>query len=249
MKKYLKRTTFRVLATPFGLLKEFLLKTGRIVLLHNHYLNMLIKRTLKTGAGFVILSNHPSLFETVIFVLLFWPVMLWYPSLTPISTPDEVNFTKGKLFGRFKFFAKIIMGVIPKISIPRGSRNAEKLNEVHDNMKRKMEKKRGRVMVIFPEGGRTGKEKDGTRILSSGHRKIRKFQKGILRLVRKSEKDFYILPTYIEGAENILPIHGKVPRLWKRMRIFFGRPINTKDLRKKTDVEIMEILQNAVLNA
>lgn len=251
MKKIQRILTFMLVSTPLGLLKEFLLKTGRIVLVHLNFLLMLIRRKIRDNISFMILSNHPSLWETVIFVLLLWPKLIFYPSLTPISTPDENNFVKGRLFGYLSFFIKWIISITPSVAIPRKTRDPKKIRSAISEMTRKLEKIKGRIMIIFGEGGRTGKEKKIENLIYSedGKRSIRKFQKGIVRIIRESKKNFYILPAYIVGAEKILPLEAKIPRLWRKMKIYFGRPLNTKDLREKTDAEILKILQQAVLNA
>jgi 1-acyl-sn-glycerol-3-phosphate acyltransferase len=246
-----RKLTFMLVSTPLGLLKEFLLKTRRIVLVHLDYLLMLIKRKIRDNISFMILSNHPSLWETIIFVLLLWPKLIFYPSLIPVSTPDETNFIKGKLFGYLSFFVRWIMSSVPSVAIPRRTRDPKKIRGAISEMTRKLEKIKGRIMIIFGEGGRTGRETNPENLIYSENkeRSIRKFQKGVVRIIRESKKDFYILPTYIVGAEKILPMEAKIPRLWRRMKIYFGRPLNTKNLREKSDAEILKVLQQAVLNA
>lgn len=70
----------------------------------------------------------------------------------------------------------------------------------------------GRRIIIFPEGGRTGK---GSKfVLSAAGKKLRRLKRGIGWLVLKT--DAMVLPVWVEGAE----------KFWERViTIKIGQPL------------------------
>lgn len=250
MKLLMKKVLFFFISLFLGSIKELLLKTGRIRILRKRNLETAMWTKMKREdkenkkIGLIILSNHPSLFETLFLPILLWPRFTFFPSLTPVSTPDEKNFMKAKLFGFLSGLVRFFMSLVPTIPISRGSKQAggkSILNIIK-------ELNNGAVLVFFAEGGRTCKEKKPENFIYLENRKIRKFQSGIAGIIKKSE-NFIILPVWIDGAEKILPYSKILPRMWKRMRFSFGRPLLSKELRNKENFEILKNLESYVLKS
>lgn len=82
--------------------------------------------------------------------------------------------------------------------------------------------KRGKSIVTFPEGTR------------SGNKKLLPFKKGAFHLA-KSQK-IPLVPIAISGTENILPKHGKLKS--GRVRLTMGTPIHPDEMEKMTIEEL-----------
>lgn len=230
-----------------GGIKELLRKTRRILVFREKNKEIAVSAKIRWNMGLVIISNHPSLFETLAIPTLLWPRFLIRPSLVPISTPDEKNFMHAGLFGKiFKALVRFFMRIVPTVPIPRD--NARKSGEAILKLVKEIDD--GKTCLFFAEGGRTGKEEDAEKLHISGKRRIRKFQDGIAFIIKKTKKPFIVLPLWVEGAEEILPVGRKVPHLWKQMKISFGRPFKVdKKLKEKKKEELLAYLEDQVLAA
>lgn len=242
-----KSFIFFIISGILGIAKEALLRSGRLRVLRKRNLDVSIKAKKDKAEGILIIGNHPSLLETVIIPLLFWPQSVFNSSLMPISTPDEKNFHQGELFGKYlKPFVRFFMSGVPSVFILRG--NARKSVEALEIIREKLEN--GRVVLIFPEGGRTGKEHDETKLRVLNGKRIRKFQSGVSLLLKNAKKSFVILPVWVEGGEEALPINAKIPKIWKRLQFHFGRPWRVKKAYKNfSREEILDLLELKVLEA
>jgi 1-acyl-sn-glycerol-3-phosphate acyltransferase len=245
--KMLKSFAFFLISGILGIAKEALLRSRRLRIMRKRNLNIAIQAKKQKNEGILIIANHPSLLETIIIPLLFWPQSVFNSSLMPISTPDEKNFHRGELFGKYlKPFVKFFMSLVPSIFISRG--NARKSVEALETIREKLEK--GMLVLIFPEGKRTGKEYDETKLRILNNKRIRKFQNGISSLLRNARKPFVILPVWVEGGEEALPINSKIPKIWKRLQFHFGRPWRVKKSYKNfSREEILDLLERRVLEA
>lgn len=161
-----------------------------------------------TGKGILFMSNHPSMTETFVIPSLF------FPKLFPISTP-AIEFYNAW------WFALIRPCCIPVVRESKisGGRFIISLSGILND---------SRIVVLFPEGGRTYKGEKFK--FSSKGKKIRSFKEGILPIFSKSSS--MIIPVWIEGGESILPnisYKGKkrglpFPRLGGKMIVRFGWP-------------------------
>lgn len=87
--------------------------------------------------------------------------------------------------------------------------------------------KKGGLIVIFPEGGRS---RDG---------RLMEIKRGVGVLAARAGA--IVVPAYIKGAHRVLPVNAKIPRPGK-IRIIFGKPIikktdETEDLYEKRVTE------------
>jgi len=162
-------------------------------------------RKFKPGnKGLVLISNHPSLWDPVLIPFLFFPWYLFFSNSIPFSTPDKKNYYQKSWF---MFFRPVC------VPIERGSRRKElatleKLRKIIQQRK---------VLILFPEGGRTFKGSE-FRFSSSG-KKIRKFPVGIRRLFLNA--DCRILPVWIQGGEKIIPNRAGFPKGIEFLTAFF----------------------------
>jgi 1-acyl-sn-glycerol-3-phosphate acyltransferase len=70
----------------------------------------------------------------------------------------------------------------------------------------------GRCVIVYPEGGRS----------DSGE--IQEFIPGFARLVLKLQAP--VIPAGIAGAQELLPIGGRIPRLGRPVVVAYGEPID-----------------------
>ena len=136
---------------------------------------------------------------------------------------------KKELFRNDPFSRKLIKsaGMVP---VDRGGMNSNSM----ENLKKRLEENWG--VIIHPEGTRS---EDGI---------FRKIKSGAGALA--VETDTPVIPVYIDGAYNIFPKSGKMPKLydWKhnkkyRLSVTFGKPISPDGL---TTEEMTEKIESAI---
>lgn len=178
----------------------------------------------------IVVSNHPSLWEPILLVGLFFKQFVFHPvRFSPWSTPD-----KGNYFDKWYWFF-----VRPRfIPVPRGKVRAE----MRSLIKIIRVLRNGGSVIFFPEGGRTHK---GVEFFHSRNgKRIRKLRTGVGDIIAKTGAT--VVPIWVDGTENVLPNNGAMfPRLWKRHSIKVGKPIiynGTKLDRKKITAQIVKAL-------
>ncbi len=136
---------------------------------------------------------------------------------------------KKELFRNDPFSRKLIKsaGMVP---VDRGGMNSSSM----ENLKKRLKENWG--VIIHPEGTRS---EDGV---------FRKIKSGAGALA--VETDTPVIPVYIDGAYNIFPKSGKMPKLydWKhnkkyRLSVTFGKPISPDGL---TTEEMTEKIESAI---
>lgn len=173
-------------------------------------------RERSKSGGIAIVSNHPSMFETLVLPTLFFPRSLFSWKNMPVSTPD-IHFFNSWWFAVFRWAC---------IPIPRGHAGGE--GRAALTMKDHLSK--GGSLVVFAEGGRTYKGSPDEMLFSKTCARIRPFKTGLASVFEKS--DSVILPAWTEGGEKIIPNAEhkgskrslSFPRLWGKMTIDFGEP-------------------------
>ncbi|MDP2641556.1 MAG: lysophospholipid acyltransferase family protein [Candidatus Yanofskybacteria bacterium] len=169
-----------------------------------------LRGLLSQNKGFLVMHRHPSMRETVIIPLLFFPSFLWNPWRVPLSAPDERNYY------RPWWCAFLRPAAIP---VPRGNRDGEirALRKMHRALKE------GRRLVLAPEGGRTFKGEEFKYLLSSGDTRVLPAPDGgvdlSLAVIRRFKGGVQIL---CNNGTPILPVWVDSTR-W-RTRIVFGKP-------------------------
>ena len=146
------------------------------------------RENIPTSGGVLVVSNHQSHFD---------------PPLVGIGCPRPMNYVARETLFRFPPFARLIhsVGAFPL------DREGMGLAGIKESLRRL---KRGEMVVIFPEGTRTG---DG---------EIAPFRPGFTALAVRSGAA--ILPVAIEGAFQVWPRWRKFPGLG-HIEVRYGRPI------------------------
>jgi 1-acyl-sn-glycerol-3-phosphate acyltransferase len=152
------------------------------------------------------------------------------PPLIAAGLPRRLNFLARKSLFRFKPFAKLIH-LLDAIPLDKEGIGFEGIKE---SLKRL---RAGEMILVFPEGERTW---DG---------EIAPFLQGSLVLAQRSKAT--ILPTALNGCYNAWARTKKIPRLWGKIRVIYGKPIpynefkdmNEEELRKLLEIKIAELFQ------
>lgn len=120
-----------------------------------------------SGKGVLMISNHPSGWETVALPALFWPDFLFSWRSMPVSTP------KASLYNAKWFLIKPVC-----ISVIRDDPRAgvDFINAIASALKEK------RMVVLFAEGGRTYHGED---LKWRRFKKIRRFKKGVEGILKR----------------------------------------------------------------
>ncbi|MCX7793388.1 MAG: 1-acyl-sn-glycerol-3-phosphate acyltransferase [Thermodesulfovibrionales bacterium] len=82
--------------------------------------------------------------------------------------------------------------------------------------------KKGGLLVVFPEGSRS---KDG---------RLMEIKRGVGLMAALTEAQ--VIPAYIKGAHNVLPVGAVIPRPYK-IKIIFGKPIKRRKDETDKDYE------------
>lgn len=161
--------------------------------------------------GFILASNHPSLWEPILLVGLFFPKYFFHPIKTlPWSTPDKGNYWDKWYWAIFR--ARFV-------PVPRGNGRGEffSLNKIIQVLRS------GGKIIFFPEGGRTGRSNGEAPICLSNKKMIRPLKKGIGRIMTGT--GCFVVPVWVDGTDRVLPIGSWFPRLWRPVVIRIGKPI------------------------
>jgi len=184
------------------------------------------KRKVRPGAsGLILIANHPSLWEPAILPFLFFPRCLFSQKLLPISVVDKNDYYNKIWFSPFR------MACLP---VERG--NAREELKAMDAMIEILNQ--GRILILYPEGGRTSKGEEFK--FSCSGRKIRRFKKGLRRLFLNSHA--VIWPVWTEGGDKVMP-RFSFPHIWAETVIKPGEPFKP-EARKS---EILEVLEGVLL--
>ncbi len=82
-------------------------------------------------------------------------------------------------------------------------------------------------LLIFAEGSRSP---DG---------EVHAFEPGMMLLIRRAKP--VVVPTVIEGAFDLWPIHNKRPKLFGRVHVMFGEPITAEELLADKDAAVEKL--------
>jgi len=179
----------------------------------------------KSRPPMILVSNHLTLIDSwFVAYATGFPEFYWKPWFLPWHLPEETNYYRGLLvpFIWLNKTIPIVRGAPPK----EQKLTKDKIINVLNN---------NEAIHIFPEGtrSRTGRIEDYTT--------------GIGRIYQRVP-NCSILPVYIRGTENVLPINSIFPRLFKKIDVVIGEPrmltSKYKGLRAGVDIskQIFDIL-------
>lgn len=187
--------------------------------------------------GLIVVSNHPSLLEPILLPALFWKEYLLHPiQLSPWSTPDKTN-----------YYDKWYLFWLRPVAIPINRNNQWEARRSFFSMKRILSS--GRILIGFPEGGRTSSSQSNDFFYSPiKKKKLRILKEGFGLLIKKTNP--LVLPVWVDDAEKIIPnVAGRLysfPRLWNKVTIKIGTPLNFGN--DKSREEICQKLATILLN-
>jgi len=173
---------------------------------------------LPQGRNTLLLSNHQSMIDSwLVGISAYYPQSFWRPWLIPWNPAARENFFKTPLLALFSDLWRAI-------PIREGRRDYKALY-------RMLRALREGVMLLFPEGTRT---RDGS--IGPGRPGA-----GLVALGTRAS----VVPVTIEGMDRVLPIGSVFPRLFRRVYIYFGHPIDYSDLQgrprsKETAQELVD---------
>lgn len=224
----------------FGLLGGLMFKT--LVLFSRIEIRGYEKEKMDPGDnGLLLMVNHPSLWEPALAPFLFFPKFLFLERYAPFSTPDKINYYDKWWFSPLRCLC---------FPINRGQPRDE-LRTVKEVLRPAALSK---LLILYPEGGRTfkGIERRGRKTSLCG-REMARFPGGLKRLFLGLPTK--VVPVWIEGGERVFPnktektsifarLSGKIPRIWRKVIIVIGEPLDASHLGKD---EIIDYLEDALL--
>ncbi|HLY09977.1 MAG TPA: lysophospholipid acyltransferase family protein [Planctomycetota bacterium] len=160
---------------------------------------------LPKEGGMLLASNHQSVLD---------------PVLVAMVLPKEMHFMARRTLFRNPIFRAIIVSY-NAFAIERDSADVKGVKEAI----RRLES--GAILLVFPEGTRTG---DGS---------IGRMKPGIGMLAERAAVP--IVPVLIDGAYGVLPKGARFPR-FGRISIVFGKPLPPSD-----DTIAVNRIQDAVV--
>ncbi len=207
--------------------------TGRVRIVHP-------ERMPKDLNNVIVAPNHPSLWEALLLAVINYLCSITHVLYAlirphkqiPWSTPDP-----RLAIGKWYFFflhTRLIW-------VPRGDTNGciKAFRQMVTLLKN------GNCIILFPEGGRTflGEEFH----YSAKGKRIRACKEGVEKLIQITGAT--VVPIWIEGADKVLPNDGsRMPRIWERMTIVIGEPIEFEDPRSLDSQIIQQRIIDALLN-
>ncbi len=160
------------------------------------------RRNVGTERNTLLLSNHQSMLDSFLVGLAaYYPRSLVQPRLLPWNPAAAENFYRTPILAWLADNWKCIW-------VQPGRRDLHALHRMIQVLP-------SGVMTLFPEGTRTG---DGS--VGRGQAGT-----GLLILATRAR----VIPVTIEGMREVLPIGTSVPRIFKRIRVAYGPPVDYAD--------------------
>lgn len=157
------------------------------------------RRNVSEGRNTLLLSNHQSMLDSFLVGLAaFYPRSWLKPHLIPWNPAAAENFYKNPILAWLADNWKCIW-------VRQGRRDLHALHRMMEVLPRA-------TMTLFPEGTRS---RDGA--VGPGRP-----GPGLLVLATRPR----VIPVAIEGMQEVLPIGRHVPRVFKRICVSFGPPVD-----------------------
>jgi len=134
------------------------------------------------------------------------------PPVLSISCPEEVHFLAREGLFKIPILSRLIK-MLNSHPIARGASDAQTFKKMLGFLSE------GKKLILFPEGERAY---DG---------KLLPLQRGLAFLVQKAK--CRIIPAYIHGSYDAWPRGKKVPKIFGKMAVVFGSPIEWEERSDK----------------
>lgn len=174
------------------------------------------KENIPTSGGYIVAANHLSFADAV---------------LVGYAIPRWVHFLAGEKLYKNIFLATF-MNLNGQIFVDRRLKKKKKevIEQACDYLKK------GSVVGIFPEGGRT----------RTGHMKTAYL--GVARIALAAKVD--ILPLALTGQDEIMPVGQSMPKFKKTAQIEILPPFRYEDFKNLSEEEIVhEMLMPKIAEA
>lgn len=182
------------------------------------------KRNVPRRPNTLLLSNHQTMIDSFLVGLCaYYPVLLIRPSLMPWNPAAEENFYRNTILAWFADNWKCI-------PIRKGRKDFKAILKVAEGL-------RTSPVTFFPEGTRSRTGEIGRGRAGTGF------------LVMETWPA--VVPVCIDGMDKVLPIGSSFPRFFKRIYIYFGRPVDLSEFKgrknnKETAQEVIDKVMEAI---
>ncbi|MFQ5823171.1 MAG: lysophospholipid acyltransferase family protein [bacterium] len=182
------------------------------------------KKNIPQRPNTLLLSNHQSMIDSFLVGLCaFYPTSLFSPSVIPWNPAAEENFYCTPILAWLADNWKCI-------PIKKGRKDVGAIYKMAEALKTG-------PLTLFPEGTRS---RDGS---------IGKARGGAGMLILETHPT--VIPVCIDGMDKLLPIGSILPRLFKRIYVNYGKPLDLsefydKDKSKEVAQEIMNRVMNSI---
>jgi len=169
--------------------------------------NVLKKKKFSNKKKFLIISNHQSLMDIVLLYSI-------------VDTPFSFIAKKELFFVPFLGLYLIVTGAL--------SINRKKIRKAHKDLQKAIKTlKRGKGLLIFPEGTRTREDE------------VKSFKRGFVRMAKDADVD--ILPVVMRGSGNIMSKGSMIIKGNQKVDIIVGDLISIRDL---SDADALQKVEN-----
>jgi 1-acyl-sn-glycerol-3-phosphate acyltransferase len=192
-----------------------------------HFFNRTIvigKKNVPQQANTLLLSNHQTMIDSfLVGMCAFYPRSLIKPSLIPWNPAAEENFYRNTVLAWLADNWKCI-------PIKKGRKDVGAIFKMAEAL-------RSGPMILFPEGTRS---RDGA---------IGKARGGAGMLILETRPT--VIPVCVDGMDALLPVGAALPRLLKRIYVYYGQPIDLSEYydrgkNKHVAQEIMNLVMDRI---
>jgi 1-acyl-sn-glycerol-3-phosphate acyltransferase len=184
------------------------------------------------GRGLMLICNHPSPAEPMFLPFLFFPWYLFSLRFIPYSLPDREYYDKWW----FLPFRKVCM--------PVGRESKREEIKALKEMERML--KDGKVIILHPERERNFEKGAKDSRFSNSGKRMKKFRSGVRQIFLRT--NCLVLPVWMDGGQKVIPnkndyppwSHFQWPRLWRKVTIKVGEPMELLNFSKNEVVDYLE---------
>lgn len=190
----------------------------------------ILNRTVVTGrehvprrANTLLMSNHQTMIDSfIVGIAAYYPESLIRPRLIPWNPAAEENLYKTRILGWLADNWKCI-------PIKRGRKDVSAIFKIAQAV-------RLGPVLLFPEGTRSRNGQIGDPRGGAG--------------LMIMETNPTVIPVRIEGMDQVLPIGATLPRIFKRISVHYGKPVDLSEfMRRPKNRETAILLMNKIMES
>lgn len=184
-------------------------------------LTVIGRENVPTRPNTLLLSNHQSMIDSfLVGMSAFFPKSLLNSCILPWNPAAEENFYRNSILAWLADNWKCI-------PIKKGRKDVGAIFKMAEALK-------SGPMTLFPEGTRS---RDGS---------IGKPRGGAGLLILETQPT--VIPVCIDGMDQVLPIGKVVPRIFKRIHVYFGPPLDLSEFYgREKNKDVAEAIMNRVM--